>query len=123
MSTQEQEVTEVKPVSENPEIQLTDENPTSNNDEKITKSDENEKPSSSSSSSENKISTEQEPTRRITMPQDIRYSTEQGDRDKLINKYNTYQVSDTNSCNIRFITDHRQKTNLLGRNEGIDLMK
>lgn len=114
MSNQEQELTETQPASEN-----SDENPTSNNDEKIEKSIENEK---CSSSSENKISNEQEPTtRRIIMPQDIRYSTEQRDRDKLIEKYNNYQVSDTNSCNIRFLIDHRQKKNLLGRNEGTNL--
>jgi hypothetical protein len=114
MSNQEQELTETQPASEN-----SDENPTSNNDEKIEKLIENEK---CSSSSENKISNEQEPTaRRIIMPQDIRYSTEQRDRDKLIEKYNNYQVSDTNSCNIRFLIDHRQKKNLLGRNEGTNL--
>jgi hypothetical protein len=116
MSNQEQELTETKPTSKN-----SDENPTSNNDEKIEKSIENEK---YSSSSENKILNEQEPTtRRIIMPQDIRYSTEQGDRDKLIEKYNNYQVSDTNSCNIRFLIDHRQKKNLLGRNEGTEFKK
>lgn len=111
MSSEEQNLTETKSVSENLENQPTDENLTSNNDEK---SNDNEK----LSSSENKISSEQEPTRRIIMAQDIRYATEQGDRDKLLNKYNNYQVSDTNSCNIRFITDNRQKRNLLGRNEG-----
>jgi hypothetical protein len=121
MSNQEQEIIETKSVSENSEIQTTDENPTTNNDEKIEKSNENDK--SSSSSSEKKTPTEQETTRRIIMPQDIRYSTEQRDRDKLIEKYNNYQVSDTNSCNIRFMTDHRQKKNLLGRNEGTNFQK
>jgi hypothetical protein len=115
MSNQEQESTETKIPSENSEIQTTDENSSLNNNEKLEKSDENEK--SFSSSSENKISNEQETTRRIIMSQDIRYSTEQGDREKLLEKYNNYQVSDTNSCNIRILIDHRQKKNLLGRNE------
>lgn len=123
MSNQEQESIEVKtPVSENIDIQTIDENQTTDNNEKIEKLNENEK--SSSSPLETKISNEQETTttttRRIVMPQDIRYSTEQGDRDKLVEKYNNYQVSDTNSCNIRFLIDHRQKKNLFGRNEGIN---
>jgi hypothetical protein len=118
MNNQEEESSETKTTSENSEIQTTDENSTLNNDEKIEKSNENEK---SCSSPENKISNEQEPTRRIIMSQDIRYSTEQGDRDKLMEKYNNYQVSDTNSCNIRFLTDHRQKKILFGRSEGTNL--
>ncbi|CAF0953805.1 unnamed protein product [Rotaria sordida] len=113
MSNQEQESTEVTSVSENPEIQTTNENQTLNNNEDIEKSNVNEK----SSSSENNTSNEQETTRRILMPQDIRYSTEQGDREKLMEKYNNYQISDKNSCNIRFLTDHRQKKNLLSRHE------
>ena len=52
------------------------------------------------------------------MPQDIRYSTEPNDREKLMEKYKNYQVSDTNACNIRFLTDNRQKKNILGRHEG-----
>ncbi len=110
MSNQEQESIETKTTtSEN-----LDENQTTDNHEKI----------ENSSSSENKTSNEQEPPpRRIVMPQDIRYSTEQRDRDKLLEKYNNYQVSDTNSCIIRFLTDHRQKKNLLGRNEGTDFRK
>ena len=101
MSNQEQESIEVKPTSEN---QTTD------NNENIEKSSpaEQEPPPPP-------------PPRRIVMPQDIRYATEQGDRDKLLEKYNNYQVSDTNSCNIRFLTDHRQKKSLLGRNEGTDV--
>ena len=61
---------------------------------------------------------EQETKRRMKMPQDVRYATEQGDRDKLAEKYELYQVSDTNACNIRFVIDQRQKKNLLGRHEG-----
>jgi hypothetical protein len=61
---------------------------------------------------------EQSSTRRITMPQDVRYSTDQNDREKLAKKYDNYEISDTNACNIRFLTDSRQKKNLLGRNEG-----
>ena len=57
-------------------------------------------------------------TSRTTMSQDIRYSTEPNDREKLIEKYNKYQVSDTNACNIRFLTDKRQKKLLFSRNEG-----
>jgi len=118
MSNQAQESIETKTASENADIQPVDENQTTENNEKI----------ETSSSSENKTSNDQEPppptaTRRIVMAQDIRYSTEQGDRDKLIEKYNNYQVSDTNSCNIRFLTDHRQKKNLFGRNEGTDFRK
>jgi hypothetical protein len=64
------------------------------------------------------VSSENTETRRVTMPQDIRYSTEQNDREKLMEKYNNYQISDTNASNIRFLTDNRQKKNLFGRNEG-----
>lgn len=107
MSNQEQESSiEIKTVSENTEVP--------SNDETIEKS---------SVSSEVQIANEQQAaaattTRRVIMPQDIRYSTEQGDREKLIEKYDNYQVSDSNSCIIRFLTDHRQKKNLLGRHEG-----
>ena len=119
MSNPDQEVTETQTVSENADIQSTEENQSTNTEEKIEKS---------SSAPENQISNEPETTtkitpRRIVMSQDIRYATEQGDRDKLMEKYNNYQVSDTNSCNIRFLTDHRQKKNLLGRNEGIYFIK
>lgn len=110
MSNQEQETsTEIQTVSENPQVQ--------SNDENIDKSDENEK---LPAASEVKVANEQQQpaTRRVIMPQDIRYSTEQGDREKLMEKYDTYQVSDSNSCTIRFLTDHRQKKNLLGRHEG-----
>ncbi|CAF3338437.1 unnamed protein product [Rotaria sp. Silwood1] len=119
MNNQEQQSSETKIVSENPDIQTTNENQTLNTNENIEKLNINEK----SVSSENKISNdliisnEQETTRRISLPQDIRYSTEQGDREKLMEKYNNYQISDKNFCNIRFLTDHRQKRNLLGRNE------
>jgi len=114
MSNQEQESSDVTTVSENAEIKTTDENQLSNNNENENSSISSENKTSNNST----ISNEQETTRRITMPQDIRYSTEQGDREKLVEKYNNYQVSDTNSCNIRFLTDYRQKKNLLGRNEG-----
>jgi hypothetical protein len=70
------------------------------------------------SNDENQLSDEQRSTCRITMPQDIRYSTEQHDREKLMEKYNNYQISDTNACNIRFLTDNRQKKFLFGRTEG-----
>ena len=58
--------------------------------------------------------------RRIHMPQDIRYSTEQGEREKLMEKYSHYQVSDTNACTIRFLMDHRQKRNLFDSHEGTE---
>ncbi len=59
--------------------------------------------------------------RRSTISQDIRYSNEQNnDREKLVEKYNNYQISDINACNIRFLIDNRQKKSLLGRKEGID---
>lgn len=64
------------------------------------------------------VPSEPEKPRRAAMPQDIRYATEHDDRDKLLDKYNNYQVSDTNACRLRFLTDHRQKKNLLGRTEG-----
>jgi hypothetical protein len=127
MSNQEQELSEVATASENPENKTSDESQLSSNNEKIEKSDEKEELTSSPSEkkieNDSNISNKQEPTRRITMAQDIRYSTEQGERDKLTAKYNNYQVSDINSCNIRFLTDHRQKKNLLGRNEGTNLKK
>lgn len=55
---------------------------------------------------------------RTTISKDIRYSTEQNDREKLLEKYDNYQISDTNACNIRFLIDNRQKKSLLGQNEG-----
>ena len=64
------------------------------------------------------VPSEPEKPRRAAMPQDIRYATEHDDRDKLLDKYNNYQVSETNACRLRFLTDHRQKKNLLGRTEG-----
>jgi hypothetical protein len=106
MSDQEQPLTETTVSSENPLIISNDENQSSDATEKPKENELN--PSESA----------QPVTRRITMPQDVRYSTEPNDRDKLIEKYNNYQVSDTNSCDIRFLTDNRQKKNLLGRNEG-----
>lgn len=57
-------------------------------------------------------------TRRVNMPQDVRYSTEPNDREKLQEKYDNYEVSSINACNIRFLIDHRQKKLLLGHNEG-----
>ena len=64
---------------------------------------------------------EPEPSpRRIHMPQDIRYSTEQGEREKLMEKYSNYQVSDTNACTIRFLMDQRQKRNLVDSHEGTE---
>ncbi|UJR23375.1 hypothetical protein I4U23_026384 [Adineta vaga] len=56
-------------------------------------------------------------TSRVTMPQDIRYSIEEDDRTKLLEKYNNYEISDVNACNIRFLTDNRQKNNLFGQND------
>lgn len=57
-------------------------------------------------------------TNRIKIPQDVRYSIEENDREKLTEKYNNYQISDINTCNIRFLTDNREKKNLVGRDEG-----
>ena len=123
MSNQEQESTETKTASETTDIP--------SNHENIEKSDEHVK--SSSSPAEVTISNEQETatttttttttTRRMVMTQDIRYATEQGDREKLMAKYENYQVSDSNSCIIHFLTDNRQKKNLLGGNEGTHLNK
>ncbi|CAF1346917.1 unnamed protein product [Adineta steineri] len=60
---------------------------------------------------------EQRSTQRITMPQDVRYSIEQNDRDKLMEKYTNYQISDINACNIRFLIDSQQKKVLFGEND------
>jgi hypothetical protein len=93
--------------SENLPTLSNDENPSLENIEKIKEDESN--------------SSEQCSTRRLTIPQDIRYSNEQNnDREKLVEKYNNYQISDTNACNIRFLIDNRQKKSLLGRKEGID---
>jgi len=104
MSDQEQQLTETKVSDENLPITSNDQNELSENTEKLKENESN--PS------------EQCSTRRITMPQDVRYSTEQNDREKLMEKYDNYQISDTNACNIRFLTDNRQKKFLFGRNEG-----
>lgn len=64
-----------------------------------------------STTSENNVS------RRMTMPQDIRYATESSDREKLMEKFNNYQMSDVNACFIRFLIDRRQKKILFGSNE------
>lgn len=63
-------------------------------------------------------SSEQRSTRRSNVSEDIRYSTEQNDREKLLEKYDNYQVSSTNACNVRFLADHRQKQLLFGHPEG-----
>ena len=113
MSNQEQDVSKANEPSENSPSQTASDSQISHQEE-------------TSLSAENVIvkdapvATEQEkPPRRAAMPQDIRYATEHDDRDKLLDKYNSYQVSDTNACRLRFLTDHRQKKNLLGRNEGM----
>jgi hypothetical protein len=62
-------------------------------------------------------SSEQCSTRPPTMSQDIRYSNEQNnDREK----YNNYQISDINACNIRFLIDNRQKKSLFNQKEGVN---
>src|SRR5689334_3997038 len=75
-------------------------------------------PTVSNNQNQSTENTEEHSSCRITMPQDIRYSTEQNDREKLMEKYNNYEISDINACNIRFLIDHRQKKLLFGRNEG-----
>lgn len=60
----------------------------------------------------------QRPAGRLSMPQDVRYCTEQDDRVKLAEKYEQYKVSDVDACHVRFLTDNRQKRNLFGQNEG-----
>lgn len=117
MNNQEEESSTTKTVSENPTIEKSDENSTLNTNEN---SNINESPCSSENqkTSDLNISTEQSVRTRISMPQDIRYAAEPDDREKIVEKYNNYQVSDTNACNIRFLTDNKQKRNLLGRNEG-----
>lgn len=95
------------------ETVVSSENPTTTSQQKNENLENTEKPK------ENQVkSSEQSSTPRITMPQDVRYATEPSDREKLIQTYNDYQISDTNACNIRFLTDNRQKKNLFGRNEG-----
>ena len=99
MTDQEQQSTETKvsvPEDEKPSV------------ENLEKTNENEA-----------NSTEQRPTRRSVISEDIRYSSEQNDREKRLEKYDNYQVSQTNACNIRFLADHRQKQSLFGRPEGI----
>ncbi|CAF3332901.1 unnamed protein product [Rotaria socialis] len=97
------------PVQQSTDISVSSENTTT------VPNDENQ---SSEKRKENESTpSEQSSTRRVTMPQDIRYATDQNDRDRLIKKYNNYQVSDVNACNIRFLTDNRQRKNLFGRNE------
>jgi hypothetical protein len=102
MTDQEQQLPETIVSTENPvEISNDDQNPSS---EKLKENEPN--------------SSEQHSTRRITIPQDVRYSTEPNDREKLMEKYNNYQISDINACNMRFLTDNRQKKFLFGRHEG-----
>lgn len=54
---------------------------------------------------------------RMTMPQDIRYATEPSDHEKLLEKYQNYEVSETDTCLLRFLLDRRQKKLLAGSSE------
>ncbi|CAF3426312.1 unnamed protein product [Rotaria sp. Silwood1] len=103
MTDQDQQLSETTVSSENTTIVSDNKDQSSENTEKLK---ENETTTS-----------EQSSTHRITMPQDIRYTTEENDREKLMKKYNNYQISDTNACNIRFLTDNRQKKSLFGRHD------
>lgn len=99
MTDQEQQITETTTSASNDEQQSVE------NSEK-TKENES-KPS------------EERSTRRSNISEDIRCSTDRNNRDKLMEKYENYQVSSTNACNIRFLADHRQKQSLFGRPEGM----
>ena len=101
MTDQEQKITETTTSTSNDEQQSV---------ENSEKTKENEPKSSES---------EERPTRRSTISEDIRCSTDRNDRDKLMEKYENYQVSSINACNIRFLADHRQKQSLFGRPEGM----
>ncbi|CAF0787904.1 unnamed protein product [Adineta ricciae] len=59
-------------------------------------------------------STNERSCRVTAMPQDVRYAIDEDDRTKLTEKYNNYEISNTNACNIRFLTDSRQKKTLFG---------
>jgi hypothetical protein len=109
MTDQEQQSTETTVSVNNLPITSNDQDQLTENTEKLKENESN--------------SSEQRSTGRITIPQDIRYSTEQNDREKLLEKYNNYQISDINACNIRFLTDNRQKKILFGRNEGENKQK
>ena len=74
------------------------------------KMSDQEHPESLSTDKSNEV--ENTTTRQFKMPQDIRYSTEQDDRDKLMKKYENYQISDSKLCIVRFLIDHRQKRKL-----------
>ncbi|CAF4213631.1 unnamed protein product, partial [Rotaria magnacalcarata] len=100
------------PVQQSTEIPVSSENTTTVPDDQDPSSENTEKRKENESTP-----SEQTSTRRVTMPQDIRYATDQNDRDRLMKKYNNYQVSDVNACNIRFLADNRQRKNLVGRNE------
>lgn len=86
----------------------------------LSSNDQNQSSENTEKPKENEsIPPEQTTTRRSMMPQDIRYATDENDRNKLIKKYENYQISDVNACNIRFLTDNRQRKSIFGRNEGI----
>lgn len=94
------------------------ENPS--NEEKVETNVSTETSETVEKTNEEKINSTEETAkpRRIVISQDIRYATEPDDQDKLLDKYNQYETSDVNACHLRFITDHRQKKNLIGRNDG-----
>jgi len=93
------------------------ENPS--NEEKVETNVSTETSETVEKTNEEKINSTEETAkpRRIVISQDIRYATEPDDQDKLLDKYNQYETSDVNACHLRFITDHRQKKNLIGRND------
>ena len=104
MTDQDQQSTETTVSSEQPKLVADDPQLSSSNNE--TKVDDTS------------VVDSKPAARRVMMPQDVRYSTEANDREKLLEKYNNYEESTINACNIRFLIDHREKKLLLGQNEG-----
>ena len=90
-----------------------EEKPLAKNSETVEKSTEEK-----SNATEDRPAEEPVKPRRSVISQDIRYATEPDDQDKLLEKYQNYQTSEVNACQLRFLTDHRQKKNFIGRTDG-----
>ncbi|CAF0743222.1 unnamed protein product [Didymodactylos carnosus] len=54
------------------------------------------------------------PAKKPDFPQDIRYSSEHIERDKIIEKFRRYEMSDTNACTVRFLIVSQQQKKLFG---------
>lgn len=104
----------------NTEQEKNETNVSSENSEATTTKEEQPNPVEEQRNTEESGATSNEPVkaRRPVISQDIRYATEPDEQDKLLEKYQQYQVSESNACHLRFLTDHRQNKTLLGRNDG-----